>query len=154
MEMTGKHRDSKQLNNYNKICDKCMDNTIKLYIMTMSVLILSFFGVVIGTCYGYIKDGKLATVFEVRLPILNQNPQTEYIVNLIWQSIAMLIALLGLFVIEETTALINNAITVTSMLSAQELADLSDSLENDAITKDYCNWKLKHIFMKIVYMDG
>lgn len=60
IELHGTHiyLDDKKPIKYNRICSDSMDKTLRMYILTMVVVMLSFGGVVIGPFNAYRQDGK------------------------------------------------------------------------------------------------
>lgn len=84
LEIGGKHiyRVDRRPNAYNRICNECMDNTLKSYAITISVIILSFVGALIGPVHTYLRDGALVTLYDVRVPFLHEDPLTEFILCL------------------------------------------------------------------------
>lgn len=147
------YRNERQLTAYNRICSECITDSLKTYVLTLVVLILSFIGALIGPAYSYIQDGSLYTLYELRLPYFNQYPNTEFGINFTWQSLISVLGISALFCIELFMTMVNNAITVSSKLTVMELAEISDQLENGQITQEQCSQGLKKIFMKIDYMN-
>lgn len=139
---------------YNRICSECMDQTLKTYIASVAVIMLSFAGSLIGPLFAYLQDGSLVTLYEVRIPFLEEHPRTEFIMNITWQNLfSVIVGIPGLFIVEGIIALITNAIIVSSKLTVNEFEDLSDELESCKITRDRCGCRLVNIFRQIIYMD-
>lgn len=57
-----------------------LDNTLKSYIITIKVIILLFSRVLTN-----FQDGTFVTLNEVRIPFLQEDPKTEFIINIIQQ---------------------------------------------------------------------
>lgn len=115
---------------------------------------LSFAGSLIGPLFAYLQDGSLVTLYEVRIPFLEEHPRTEFIMNITWQNLfSVIVGIPGLFIVEGIIALITNAIIVSSKLTVNEFEDLSDELESCKITRDRCGCRLVNIFRQIIYMD-
>lgn len=155
--MAGKHiyRDDSQPTAYNRICSDSLERMLKLYVLKMSMIMLSFVAALIGPVYAYFDDGSLVTLYQIRIPFLHENPQQELMANFIWQGLISGLGGIGLIVIEGKIALIDATIAVSSKLSKLDLDELSDKLEVDEIWRQRSSGRqLTKIFMKIVHMDG
>lgn len=153
--MPGKnlYRNDHRSSAYNRKCDECMDQTLKSYIIELTVMILSFIGALIGPIYTYLQDGTLVTLYEVRIPFLMEHPRTEFVINMIWQAYISVLGIFALFGIEGCIAIVNNAITVSSNLTLNELKTLSDRLEMNEIRNKHLAKSLKTILLQISFMD-
>lgn len=156
LEMLGKYivRDDKRPTAYNRICSECLDEMVESYIIKLAVIQVSFVLALAGPVYTYLQDGTLVTLYEVRIPFLQDDPQTEFIVNISWQTFNSSMVIPGLFLLEGATALVNATITMTSKLSVLELNELSDELETESIGMEEANQRVKNIIMKILHMEG
>lgn len=143
------YRNDGQPTEYNRICDETVTKSIASYIVKMSVITISFIVASIGPFYSYVHDGTLATLYSLKLPYFNQDPYTEFLINVVWQFLITLIGGIALFLMEGAVTLINDTITVSSTLCCRELEELSDQ----QATENEQRRKLKMIFMKIIYMD-
>lgn len=132
---------------YNRICSECMDHTLKTFIKTITVVMLSFGIALIGPVYTYLQDGSTVTLYEVRIPFLLNHPEKEFIVNFIWQAYISTIGVAGLFIVEGLLAIVNNTITVTSKLTVQEFYELSDQMEAGTINGKESGRRLTKIVM-------
>lgn len=155
LEIPRKHlyRNDHRSNDYNLICSECMDQTLKTFIITMIVAILSFGGALIGPVHSYLQDGTLVTLYELRIPFLSEHPRSEYIVNMSWQGGISALGVIALFPLEGMLAIVNNAITVSSKLTLNEFATISNDLEMGEIARELSAQKLKTLFKQIIYMD-
>lgn len=115
----------------------------------MFVICLSFVGAVIGPYYSFVRYGTLATLYSLKLPYFNQDPYTEFIINLVWQFLIGLIGVVSLFLVEVAITLTNDTITVSSELCLLELKELSDR----QASKTELRRKMKKIYMRIAYID-
>lgn len=155
--MPGKYiyRNDGEPTDYNRICDENINQSIMGFIIRMTVIMLSFVGAVIGPFHSFVYDGTLFTLYSLKLPYFNRDPYTEFIINVVWQFLTSLVACVGVFVVEGSIMILNDAITVSSKLCCLELNELSEYLEvnygpNAEIESSY---RLKKIFMKIAYSD-
>lgn len=121
----------------------------------MTVIMLSFVGAVIGPFYSFVHNGTLVTLYSVKLPYFNQDPYTEFIINVVWQFLISLIGGVALFLMEGSIMLLNDTITVSSKLCYYELNELSDYLKENckSVSETKCCRELKTVFMKIAYFD-
>lgn len=153
IEMSGRHiyRNDGRQTEYNRICSKCMDDTVRSYVITIVVLNLSFIYALIGPVQTYLRDGTIVTLFEVRVPFLYEYPQEEFIFNIIWQSTISVIGLIGLFGVEGMITLVNNTISVSSKLVVFELERLSDRMEVGEISERKSGQTMSNIIKKIIH---
>lgn len=76
-------------------------------------------------------------------------------INIYWQGFVSVMGLPGLITIEGNTALINNAIKVSSLLSIQiYLSETSAELKANKISTKMVTMKLKRIFTQTMYMTA
>lgn len=82
MNISGKfiYRDDANPSLYNKICSDCIDQSIKTFIMIISSEGLSFVIANIEEFYSLLNGQKI-TLMSLRLPYLNQYPDTEYLIT-------------------------------------------------------------------------
>lgn len=147
------YRNDKRPSPYNRICSECITNSIKNYVVMIVVILITFTIALIGPIYIYYQEGKMYTLYGVRLPYLSKNPHKEYVVNIIWQLIINLMAIVGTFILEAMITIVNDTITVSSKLCRLELNELSDDLENEHKTKAKASKTWKIIIKKMIYMD-
>lgn len=147
------YQDDHEPTTYNRICSNAFNESIKLFITIMTLEAISFVIATLGPFYSYIHYGEYVTIYSVRWPFLNQNPNLEYIVNMVWESIGSMIGICGLIAIEILFTIINNTITVSSMLCKHELDEISHHLEKNDSTEVKLRQKLLEILMKTNYMD-
>lgn len=159
LNFSGKYiyRNDGQPTEYNRICNETINETIVGYIIKMMVIMMSFVVAVTGPFYSFVQDGKLETLYSLKLPYFNRNPYMEFIINVIWQFLITLIGGCALFCMEGTIMLLNNAIIVSSKLCHLELIELSKYLEefheNENRRDTKFRLRLTMVYMKILYMD-
>lgn len=119
----------------------------------MLLLTSASIGVVPGPFYKFIHEGLYATVFILKLPYFNHYPNTEFIINIVWETFIILFAFGGLFLLEAVTALCNDTVSVSSKLSQLELNELSDEIEQNGGSKVKHSTQLKRIIMRVSHMD-
>lgn len=147
------YRGDRQPTAYNRICNECIEQSLKNYIIIMFMEMLSFVGAFLGPFYAFIQNGSRATLYSVRLPFLHDNPNTEYIINVCWETFISLMGIVALFGMELMFVFINDTITVSSKLCESELNELSDQLESKRATYKESSQKLRIILMRTKFMD-
>lgn len=147
------YRDDKQPSDYNRICYESLKYSIKEYVLSLTLVTLSLICACIGPTYAFLQDGTFVTLYELRIPFLENDPTTEFILNLAWQGLISLMAALAIGLIESGLALINNTIDVSSHLNVLSFAKLSERLESDDISIQEYQWELKQIYLNILHWD-
>lgn len=154
LNISGKYiyRDDRRPTDYNRICSESLDQSLKGYIITISLVILSFVGALLGPFCAYIQNGRMVTLYSVRLPFLQHHPNTELTINVSWETFMSLMGVVALFGMEVMFALVNDTITVSSQLCELELNELSEMLERQG-PNEKSHQKLRFILMKTQFMD-
>lgn len=147
------YRNDTEQTSYNRICWKGLNDTAKQYFICTTVILLTLFGSTVGPLYTYSKTGKITTLYELRIPFLENDPEMEFYFGFAWQGLVSCFGLLGLSLIESGMAVVNNSITVSSKLNVLSLHELSERLEANDITGRESLQKLKLIFKDIIYWD-
>lgn len=106
----------------------------------------------IAPVYGLLH-GQRITLFCVRLPFINENPELEYVICISWESLNGIIGLIGFWSIEILFVLINNTISVSSALCEAELDQLADDIENERKCQNHASQVLRAILMRTCYID-
>lgn len=155
LEMAGKHifRDDARPTAYNRICLECLNAMVKSYIIKTTMLMMSFVPALSAIVLAYFRDGLLVTLYEVRIPFLQDDPQTEYIINMSWQGFVSINGIPAVLLLESFPAIVNSTITTTSKLTVQKLNELSDDLETESIGMKEVNQKMRNIIMQVLYME-
>lgn len=152
VNISGKHiyRNDGKPTVYNRICDENINRTIASYVVKMLLIMLSFVGAIIGPYYDFVHNGTLATLYCLKLPYFNEDPYTEFIINVAWQLLTSFFGVIGLFLIEGIITLVDDTIKVSAKLYRHELNELSEQQETEVEIRR----RLKMIFMKMLYIDG
>lgn len=148
--------DDHQPSVYNSICSKCIDQSLRAYVIRVMVILLSFVGAVLGPFLSFIHDGSLVTLYELRIPYCDQDPYMEYVINLIWQFMISAIGLIGLLINEGAFSLINDTLTVSSKITSYEFSQLSNVLETQNKDQEHHGKSRRQLiknFMNILYMN-
>lgn len=147
------YRDDNKPTTYNQICTQSICETIKHYVLTIMVIMLASIGAVLGPFYSYIYEGTFATFYNLKLPYFNADPPTEFIINIIWETMISLLGIIALFVLEIVIAICNDTISVSSKLTQMELNDLSDKIEKERGAKSKELLQLRMILMRVAHID-
>lgn len=146
-------RDCKLPTAYNRICSDCLNDSIKQYALTMTLVILSAWIAMIGPTYAYMTDGTITTMYNMRIPFIDQYPNAEFIANLIWETSISAIGFIALCLVECGHASVNNTVTLSSKLNILALNKLSNEMEMHKITGEQLHRKLKLVFLNIMHWD-
>lgn len=73
---------------------------MKEYILTLGMLFGSFAIALIGPVHAYLQDGEIINLYQTRLPFLQNEPNTEFAINLIWQGFISACGFPGMAVVE------------------------------------------------------
>lgn len=138
---------------YNRICSDCLNDSIKQYALTISLVVLSAWIALIGPTYAYMTDGTIVTMYNMRIPFFDKHPNAEFIANLIWETSISAIGFIALCLIECGHSAVNNTVTVSSKLNILAINNLSNEMEMQEISREQSHQKLKFIFINIMYWD-
>lgn len=156
LDFAGKYiyRDDDRVTAYNSICSESLDQSMKTYLIIVIIVITSFTGAVCGPYYKFMTIGMQSTLYNLRLPFFEENPNAEFFINTCWETFNSFIGAIGLFNMEAAFTIVSDTITVSSKLCAMELNELSKCIEMEQKhLKDTRN-KLKLILMKTKFIDG
>lgn len=147
------YRDDKEPSDYNRICYESLKYSIKEYALSLTLVTLSLIAACIGPTYTFFQDGTFVTLYELRIPFLENDPITEFIISVLWQGTISVMAALAVGLIESGMALINNTINVSSELNVLSFSKLSKRLKSNDITNQELQWQLKQIYLNILHWD-
>lgn len=152
MNVSGKliYRDDPEPTIYNRICSKCIDESIKTVIIILACEGLSFVIANVSESYSMIQ-GKKITLLNVRIPYVNKNPDIEFMINFCWETIGSIDGFCSFVAIEIGFMLVNDTIIVSSRLCEADLAEISEQLEKR-------NWmaacrNLKMVLKRTTFID-
>lgn len=155
LNVSGKHiyRDNFEDSTYNRICSDSLNETIINYVRVFTLQMISMWIVMFVPAYGLLH-GQRVTLFGVRLPFINKNPELEYIINLCWETANGVLGIIGIMTIEIMFALINNTISVSSALCKAELDQLANDIEHEKENEGHWRRVLRVIIMRTSYIDA
>lgn len=137
----------------NRICSKCIDRAIKSYITIITIEMLSFVCAIIGPLYEFIFYDSRVTAFNIRIPFMEDDPETEFDINCIWGMWSGYVGVCAFMLMEVIFALINNMLNVTTEQLELELEAFSLQLESSEISQVEIRRKLSNIFRKNVLIS-
>lgn len=88
------HLNSRDDTEYNRICSKQIDMTVRSFFIKIIMMTLSFNGAMIGPAYGYYMYGSRTTMTNVRIPFADEFSDIELMANIV---LASLIGFHGFF---------------------------------------------------------
>lgn len=138
---------------YNRVCSTCLSESLNIFIKSLIMQLSSFCIAMSGPVLGLLQ-GSRVTLFSVRLPILNQYPDIEYITNMAWEILNGILGLFCFLCMEAKFNIVNDAVNVSSDLSVCDLNNLSTDIETNRGTEELWANKLKIIFMRTLRIDG
>lgn len=95
---------------YNRICSKQMDLTMKSFLIKMAMMILSAVAVCFGPTRVYILYGIKTTTWEVRIPFTEPKSDAEFLGNILLHFNLILHGIFGYIGIEVWMSLVENTI--------------------------------------------
>lgn len=107
----------------------------------------------IGPFYEYFQDGTKVTLYNMRIPLIDQHSNMQFTINVIWESLMNLFGVIAIVFVEAAHATVNNSVTVSSKLNVLSFSALSNQMERQEITHEQSHRQLKYIFMNIIYWD-
>lgn len=118
------------------------------------ILQISSFAIALSGPVSGSLQGSYVTLFSVRLPFLNHYPDIEYHICMVWETLNGILAFFGFISMETKFCILNNAINVSSDLSAHYLRQLSADIERNYGTTGQWIDKLRAVFKRELRMDG
>lgn len=155
LNVSGKHlyHDDPEDSAYNRVCSDYLNESIWSYVKIFTLQTISLSIAMIAPAYGLLH-GERVTLFGVRLPFINKNPELEYMINLCWETANGTLGLIAFWSIEIMFVLVNNTIGVSSALCEVELNQLADDIEIEHGSKRHWRRTLRTILMRTSYIDG
>lgn len=103
--------------------------------------------------YIFYRDGTFYTLTGVIYPYVEQNSQLELVLNVLYQTIASLIALISLPVLQGSSAIFSDTVNVSTEINIYELKKLSIDLERSILKIVEIRNRLNHICKQIQKTD-
>lgn len=147
------YRDDHKPTAYNRICKASISKAVKVYVATMSGLMMCFVLAALGPVHRYFQDGTKVTLQELHLPYFNKDPSIEFIIRVIWEMFCNLVGGISYLFMEATLCIVNDTVSVSAELCALDLCELSNYIEENGGMNEQSNRMLNDIFRRIVFMD-
>ena len=141
------YRDNRDNTEYNRICSKQMDNTMRSFIIKMGAITVSFLFAVIGPLRAYIVYGIKTTTTDTRIPFCEPKSNAEFVVNFFIQSI---LASHGFFMyvgLEVLLSLFENVVNIAPQLVKNDLVNTIRLYEEKSLSEMEFRWRLKKIVL-------
>lgn len=107
----------------------------------------------VGPMYVYIKYNQRTTLFQLRLPYVDEESMMEFTLNGIMQAIAGFIAIIGNFGIEGNNMLFINSLNITSQISKTQYTDFSGKLRMNRMSNVEMRIRLIQMFKQNQVID-
>lgn len=125
--------DSSVPSKYHDLCEKMLKVLIRNIIIIVAAILFSYFIFGVGTLYVIIFEGKRATFLGTELPFIDINTDLGYAINMIFQTLVTLVAIIGNLSIEITACFAYNAIETVPYLFHLESEQISDELKSSGM---------------------
>lgn len=139
------YRDSHENTEYNRICSKQMDITMRSFIIKMMTIFMSYLLAVVGPLHAYFVHDIKTTTLEARIPFCEPKSNTEFMVNFFIQTA---IAGHGIFIyvgLEIFLSLFENVVSIAPQLIKTELVNTIQLYEDKSISEMELHWSIKRI---------
>lgn len=111
------YRNDNERTEYNYICSKHMDSTMKSFLVKMGTIFLSFCAVVSGPIHAYFCFGEKTTTFDFRVPFTDEKSISEFVVNMIIQFVIAINGIIIYVGLEVFMSLFGNFVTVSPLIT-------------------------------------
>lgn len=135
------------------ICSQNITRTWKLYVIDLIILYLSTSCALIGPTYVYIKYNQRTTLFQLRLPYVEEESMMEFIINGILQAIAGFYVIIGDLGMEGVIVLFINSLNLTTQLSKAQYTEFSMKLRTNELSTMEMRARLLQMFKQSQVID-
>lgn len=139
------YRDSRENTEYNRICSKYVDITVRRYIIKMTAIFISYLFAVFGPLQAYFIDGIKSTTIEARIPFCETKSNAEFMGNFLLQTGLAAHGIFGYIGMEVFLSLFENVVSITPQLIGSELDDIIQQYEDGAVSEVELHWRIKRI---------
>lgn len=129
------YHDSHEKTNYNRICSKQMDRTMKQFILKMATIVLSFVIATLAPMFAYFLYGTRSTTLETHIPCVEAKSDTEYYICLFLQNIFAMHGFPSYIGLECFLSILQNVVTATPQLIRNELKHTIQLYKEKAISE-------------------
>lgn len=145
--------DNNAKTNYNLICSRSMDETLKRFITVLLCVMSSFLIALLGPIHAFIMNGERTSLLGARLPFVEKDSDLEFTLLIMIQTISGFCGISGNIAIETSYNLDMNVFKITTELIELEIEKLSSDLETETLTESQMKHRLCRIFDKVALTD-
>lgn len=139
--------DSRVKTEYNRICSKQMDITMRRFLIKMMAILISYFFAMVGPLQAYFVHGIKTTTLEARIPFCQQKSDAEFMGNVVIQTAIAGHGLLVYIGLEIFLSLFENVVSIVPQLIESELITTVQLYEDKSISDVELYWRIKNIVM-------
>lgn len=140
--------DSNVPSKYNDLCERMLRVLIRNIIIIVVTILSSYIIFGAGTIYVIIFEGKRATFLGTELPFIDIDTDMGYAINMSFQSLMIIVAIIGNLSIEITACFAYNAIETVPYLFHLESEQIADELKSNAMSLR-AKLRVRNILMQI-----
>lgn len=127
--------DDRRNNKYNRMCSDQIDATIRAFFTKIAIINFFFIFQQIGPTYEFIYYGIRTTLTELTFPFIPEDSNAEFVGNLIFQALALVLAGLAYVALEIAMQLANDLASIAPKLVQYELEIFRDMIDDTKLTK-------------------
>lgn len=147
------YRDSREKNEYNRICSTHMDKTMKEFIVKIVIICTSFAAAAIGPLNALFVHGIYTTAIEARIPFTEPKSNVEFAGNFSLQMILSIHGFIAYIGLECLLSILENAVTITPRLVESDIMHTIQQYERKSITELELRMKISKIAKQSVDAD-
>lgn len=147
------YADSHESTEYNRICSKNIDESVRSFFTKMSILLLSYSTILIGPTYVYVKYGIKTTTTNLKFPFIAEDSSLEFILNVIAQAYVCAFGILGYIGLEVVMGLIHDFAHIAPKLLEYELKKFDDMVAKNCLPKSKMDLTFMNIIKQALFAD-
>lgn len=121
------YRDQHDDIEYQRICSKAMNKSMKQFLMKMLMMTFGFTMALVGPTIAFASHGIKTTTVELAYPFVEENSWTEFALNILFQNYYATLGGLAYVGIEIVFVILSNTITISPHLIGHKLKQLIES---------------------------
>lgn len=114
------------------------------------MIVIAGYGAVAGPIYVYFAEGIKTTAIQVKIPFVEENPNMEYTINLLFQFVVLFAGTFTYWSMEVAMAIFGDVIKVTPKLIKHRLNELLEMYKNNEISEIQLRSVFKDIMKQIL----
>lgn len=139
---------------YNKICSKYMDDSMKSFRLRITIILLSICTLNAGPMYEQIfKGAEASTALEIRIPFVAEKSLAEYFIISVYQIPIAVNGIYGYTAMEVAMELIFGVLKVSPILIKHEFQKFDEKINQNIFTKMQTLVTLRNIVQQIMDTD-